>query len=66
MEQKQRDKAQKSTNYTCSSNYCVIGSLEEPLLVIVLHLFKVFQEKRKKKRSDWKVLRRKKGIDSPF
>ena len=28
----------------------VMGSLEEPLLVIVLHLFKVVQENRRKKR----------------
>ena len=33
--------------------------------MIVLHLFKVLQDNRRK-RSDWKVLRRKKGMDSPF
>ena len=34
--------------------------------MIVLHLFKVFQEKRRKKKLDWKVLRRKQGMDSPI
>ena len=34
--------------------------------MIVLHLFKVLQEKRRKRKLDWKVLRRKQGMDYPF